>query len=301
MDNFTMPVRLAHLSDPHLWVPDCAWRWQDWLSKRIFTWMNLRVFRRWKRFAVADHVLERLAAELTTRNFDRVIFSGDATALGFAAEQRRAAELLQTERLPGLAVPGNHDYCTHHAADSGAFERYFATWQQGERLDGCTYPFAQRVGDTWLIGVNSAKANRGFWDASGRTGREQLDRLRRLLQQLSPGLRILVTHYPICLANGRSETFAHGLNDLRETVEVAAPGGVGLWLHGHRHRFFWQPCPPFAPFPVICAGSATQTGLWSYGEYVIDGNRLAGTRREYNPAQDAFRDAETFELALRID
>jgi 3',5'-cyclic AMP phosphodiesterase CpdA len=293
-----MSLRLAHLSDPHLWVPDCAWRWQDWLGKRIFTWANLRVFGRWKRFALADRVLERLSAELTTRNFDRVIFSGDATALGFETEHRRAAELLQVERLRGLATPGNHDYCTRHAAASGAFERCFASWQKGERLDGCTYPFAQRVGDAWLIGVNSAKANRGFWNASGQTGREQLDRLRRLLQQLSHGPRILVTHYPICLADGRHETFAHGLNDLRETVEIAAVGGVGLWLHGHRHRFYWLQQPSFAPFPVICAGSATQTGLWSYGEYVIDGNRLGGTRREYDPARDTFRDAETFELAL---
>ena len=156
--------------------------------------------------------------------------------LGFLVASSARAELLHVERLPGVAVPGNHDYCTQAAAASGAFERCFAPWQRGDRLDDNVYPFAQRVGEAWLISVNSAKANRWFWDASGRTGREQLDRLRRLLQQLTPGPRILVTHYPICLADGRRESVAHGLSDLKETVAVAAAGGVGLWLHGHRHR-----------------------------------------------------------------
>jgi len=32
-----------------------------------------------------------------------------------------------------LAVPGNHDYCTRAAVQSGHFERYFAPWQDGER------------------------------------------------------------------------------------------------------------------------------------------------------------------------
>ena len=295
-----MPIRLAHLSDPHLTTAGLDWRWRDWFSKRAFTWLNLHAFGRGKHFTRADHVLARLASELATRNYDHVIFSGDASALGFTAEFRRVAELLHIDRRPGLAVPGNHDYCTPAAAASGAFERCFAPWQQGERLDGQVYPFAQRVGDFWLIGVNSCKGNRWFWDASGRTGRDQLERLGRLLRQLPPGPRILVTHYPVCIADGRPEGIAHGLNDLRATIDAAAAGGVALWLHGHRHGFYWHQQPAVAPFPVICAGSATHAGLWSYGEYVIEGASLQGWRREYEPATDAFRDAERFELTLRL-
>ncbi len=296
-----MPIRLAHFSDPHLTTARLDWRGRDWLSKRAFSWLNLNAFGRGKRFAQADHVLGRLAAELTERNYDRVIFSGDASALGFEAEFRHTAQLLHVDHLRGLAVPGNHDYCTPAAAASGAFERCFAPWQQGERLDGTVYPFAQRVGDVWLIAVNSCKGNRWFWDASGRTGRDQLDRLRRLLQQLPAGPRILVTHYPVCIADGRREGIAHGLNDLRATIDVAAAGGVCLWLHGHRHSFYWFEQPALAPFPVICAGSATQSGLWSYGEYVIDGNRLQGTRRAFDPQTDAFTDMDHFELTLKTN
>jgi 3',5'-cyclic AMP phosphodiesterase CpdA len=291
-------IRLAHISDLHLTAAGLPWQWRDWLNKRFFSWVNLRVLGRGLRFAQADRVLRRLAEDLAEHQVDRVIFSGDATALGFEAELSHTAELLTVDRLPGLAVPGNHDYCTPAVASSGAFERVFAPWQQGERVGGHTYPFAQRVGAVWLIGVNSSKGNRWFWDASGRTGRDQLERLRQLLRQLPAGPRILVTHYPICLASGRREGFSHGLNDLIETVAIAAEGGVCLWLHGHRHAFYWFQQPNLAPFPVICAGSTTQRGLWSYGEYMIDGNRLQGVRREYDPDGDVFRDAQRFELAL---
>src|SRR5262245_1391781 len=293
-----MPIRLAHISDPHLTTTGLDWRWRDWLSKRSFSWLNLHAFGRGKHFAQADHVLQRLGSELAERNYDRVVFTGDASALGFDAEFRHTARLLGVERLPGLAVPGNHDYCTRAAASSGAFARRFAMWQHGQRADAETYPFAQRVGDLWLVAVNSCKGNRWFWDASGRTGRGQLERLRRLLADLPAGPRILVTHYPVCIADGRGEGTAHGLLDLRATIDLAAAGGVVIWLPGHRHIFYRFQRPSVAPFPVICAGSATQTGLWSYGEYVIGGDRLQGMKRMFDPQTDSFRDDVRFELTL---
>jgi len=294
-----MTVRLAHVSDLHLAAAGADWRGRDWFNKRLFTWMNLSLLGRGHRFAQAEQVLTLFANELTQRRCDRVIFSGDATALGFDTELRRVAEILGVERLPGLAVPGNHDYCTIAAARSGDFERRFAPWQRGTRVDDNVYPFAQQVGHVWLIAVNSAKGNRWFWDATGSTGSEQLERLRRLFQELPAGPRILVTHYPICLEDGRPEGIAHGLQDVRETVEAAAAGGVGLWLHGHRHLFYWLREPPCAPFPVICAGSTTQMGLWSYGEYEIEGNQFRGLRRVFDPADNTFRDADRFELKLK--
>src|SRR2546421_483494 len=141
----------------------------------------------------------------------------------------------------------------------------------GERVDAELYPFAQRVGPVWLVAVNSATANLRPWDASGAVGPAQRDRLRDLLRQLPPGPRILVTHYPVCLADGRPEARWHGLRDLAATVRVAEDGGVGVWLHGHRHHPYFVAKPPGTPFPAVCAGSATQMGLESYGEYEIMG------------------------------
>src|SRR5439155_19497125 len=125
----------------------------------------------------------------------------------------KTARLLGVDRLPGLAVPGNHDYCTRPAACSGNFERAFAPWQQGVRVDEQTYPFAQKVGPVWLIGVNSSTGNRWAWDAGGAVGPEQRERLARLLEQIDGGPRILVTHFPVCLSSGKLERRSHGLRD----------------------------------------------------------------------------------------
>jgi 3',5'-cyclic AMP phosphodiesterase CpdA len=293
-------VRLAHLSDVH--VPaGVRWRWKDWFSKRSTGWLNLR-FSRAGRFLQTEAVLTALGRELRERRPDRVVFSGDASALGFRDEFQRAAELLGaagSEPLPGLAVPGNHDYYTPGDAASGDFERAFAAWQQGERQDEAIYPFAQRVGSFWLVGVNSSVGDRLPWDASGRVGEPQLSRLAALLSRLTPGPRILVTHYPICLAGGGPEPRHHGLRDLDALLQVAVNGGVCLWLHGHRHTPYHLSRSAALPIPVICSGSATEQGRWSYGLYTVEGRHLHAIRRAYSAERQAFQDAEQFELELR--
>jgi 3',5'-cyclic AMP phosphodiesterase CpdA len=232
---------------------------------------------------------------------DCTVFSGDATALGFPEEIARAAELLGVgadRSPPGLAVPGNHDYYTKRDARSGAFERSFSAWQTGERVDEAPYPFARQVGPVWLIGVNSSAGKIWPWDASGQVGSAQLERLERLLGRLSPGLRILVTHFPVVRADGRPERFDHRLHDLAEMLRIAEKGGVCLWLHGHLHRAFQIDDRRIAPFPVLCAGSATQSGRWGYNSYTIDGLRLSAVRRVFDPERAQFQAATSFELSL---
>jgi 3',5'-cyclic AMP phosphodiesterase CpdA len=294
-------VRLAHFSDIHVSAAGCVWRREDWFNKRLTSWFNLRLLGRGFRFRQTDRVLAALSSDLHTRGFDRVVFSGDATALGFEAEVARAAELLglrEDPPLPGLAVPGNHDYCTLTAATSGCFERYFRPWLSGERIDEAVYPFAQRVGPAWLVAVNSATPNRWAWDASGAVGGPQLQRLERLLEGLSGGPRILVTHYPINRAGGKPERGVRDLRDLDAVLEVARRGGISLWLHGHNHDPYQHAPSELIPFPVLCAGSTTQQGKWSYGEYTLRCYHLAVLRRVYDEREGRFRDAEAFEMQL---
>jgi 3',5'-cyclic AMP phosphodiesterase CpdA len=285
-------VRLAHFSDIHVSARGCAWSGRDWLNKRMAAWLNLRLLGRGARFRHNERVLNALVRDLSRNNYDRLLFSGDATALGFEEETARAAELLGVGRdglPPGLAVPGNHDYMTAHAAAGGHYERHFAAWQEGEREDSAIYPFAQRVGPAWLIAVNSATPNRWAWDATGRVGRQQLDRLERLLARLEGGPRIVVTHYPVWLAGGRPERRARRLVDINDVVAVCARGGVNLWLHGHRHHAYHNPALEHVPFPVICAGSATQRGRWSYKDYTLAGYQLEVVTRVYDSQSDTFR------------
>ncbi len=287
-------------------APRLDWAPADWFNKRLAAWINFRWLGRRRRFRHGDVVLDILVQELQRqrgphRPLDHIIFSGDATALGFESEFRRAAVGLKVADgalPPGLAVPGNHDYCTVAAAASGLFERYFAPWQVGRRVDDAIYPFAQRVGHLWLIAVNSCTGNRLAWDAGGSVGTDQLARLERLLESLEPGLRILVTHYPVCLASGKRARRVHGLRNLPEVIAVAARGGIKLWLHGHRHDPYCLADTSLAPFPVVCAGSATQTGCWSFSEYAIEGAEVQVLQRVFNPLERCFEDGREFRLTL---
>ncbi|HEV3237559.1 MAG TPA: metallophosphoesterase [Gemmataceae bacterium] len=295
------PIRLVHLSDIHLTNKPLGWTKRDFVNKRVPGWLNFRFLGRGRRFLNAETVLSSLIRSLQAEPPHRIVFSGDATALGFENELMRAAHvfgLTNGQALKGLAVPGNHDYYTQRARASGAFERLFASWQEGERVDEAVYPFAQRVGPVWLVAVNSSVPNRMFWNASGQVESTQLDRLERLFQRLSPGPRILVTHYPVCLANGRREMRHHGLRNLDALIEVANRGKICLWLHGHRHGFYRHQDTGLAGFPVICAGSATQVGKWSYGEYVIVKQKLHAIIMTYDPKAGHFKEQETFDLTL---
>lgn len=293
------PIRLIHFSDIHATLP-VRWRPRDWLSKRLTGWLNWQLGRA-PHFQDADAILHAFRAELQRRPPDGLIFSGDATTLGFDEEFHRAVERLgvgQPLAYPAFAVPGNHDYYTRATAAAGLFEKHFAPWQHGLRVEDAAYPFARRVGHVWLIGVNSCTANRSPMDARGFVGRAQLDRLRRLLDQLDEGPRILVTHYPVALATGEPEHRWHGLRDLEDVLKIARAGGIALWLHGHRHHPYDLLDLGGVPFPVLCAGSLTQRGCASFGEYEIQGRELRGVRRVHVSSSGEFEEGKRFEIAL---
>ncbi len=107
-----------------------------------------------------------------------------------------------------------------------------------------------------------------------------------------------MTHYPILRASGKREVKIRALRDLEDLLEVARHGGIGLWLHGHRHNTYFHPPSGEVPFPVICAGSATQSGLWSYSDYTVTEHTLQATQRIFQPRLGRFEDGGKFDLEL---
>lgn len=295
-------IRLAHFSDVHLTSPKLGWRIRDLFGKRATGWVNVRLLGRGKRFRFAEQVVDALRAEFRERRFDRLVFSGDATTMAFDSEVEAAAKRLgvgDTTLPPGLAIPGNHDLYTFGAVRHRRFEIAFAPWQHGEREDArFTYPFAQKVGHVWLIGLNSARANLFPWDATGKTGNAQLERLRTLTAKLDPGPRIVVSHYPILTRGRKPEPRWHRLKDWRRVRDTAAECGVNLWLHGHKHVWYHLDADRDLPFPSINVGSSTQEHLWGYHEYEIDGWNVRCLRRVFDLATGRFADAETFDIQM---
>ena len=294
-------VRLVHFSDVHLTARRLGWRRRDFVTKRLTGWVNVKLLGRGRRFKHAPAAVAALIRTVRQRPPDALVFTGDATKLAFAAEFAAASAQLgvaDTELPPAVAVPGNHDYYTNDAAVAGQFERAFAPWQVGVRVDDAPYPFARKVGPVWLIAVNSATPNRFHLDASGEIGPAQLDRLQSLCGRLDGGVRVVVTHYPLRTETGALEKRLRVLRDHEAAVKTAAACGVSLWLHGHIHRPFVRGATAAVPFPMICAGSSTQTGRWSFHEYAVAGRDLVGVRRTYCPAADDYRVSDRFSLRL---
>lgn len=294
-------VKLAHFSDVHLTSPKLGWQVRDMFGKRATGWVNVRFLGRGKRFAHANAVVEVLLRELRERDYDHIVFSGDATTMAFDSEVTEAARRLcvgDPSLPPVIAVPGNHDLYTAGAFHRQTFEKAFAAWQTGERVEEHTYPFAQKVGHVWLIGLNSSKSNFWPWDATGLVGEPQLERLRRLVVKLDPGPRVIVSHYPLLTRNRKPEARWHRLIDWSRARDAAAECGASLWLHGHKHAWYVLPAGDRQPFPSVCVGSSTQANQWGYHEYTIDGWALSAVRRVYDPAAGAFAEGERFELEL---
>jgi 3',5'-cyclic AMP phosphodiesterase CpdA len=294
-------IRLLHFSDIHVTTAQPGTSWRDWCNKRLMGWFNVHLLGRGARLAQAEALTRLLRAEILQRRPDAVIFTGDASLFGFPAEIEQAAGLLGLPGdapCPGIAVPGNHDYYVSAAAQAGAFERLFSPWQQGVRLTYRRYPFACRVGSVWLIAVHAARPHVGFWDASGTVGLTQWQDLEQLCRRLEPGLRIVVCHYPLLTEKRRPEAWHRRLRDAPSACRWIQQCHIALWLHGHRHYWYYLPADESLPCPTIGAGSATQRGQAGYLEYRLDGSVLYALRRAYDPGRGIFRDTEEFQLTL---
>jgi 3',5'-cyclic AMP phosphodiesterase CpdA len=100
-------LSFAHLSDPHLTSP-AGVAPRDLLGKRALGYLPWRLRRR------AHHreaVLTALLRDLTERDVDHVVVTGDLTNLGFPAELAEARRWLTRVGPPArlTVVPGNHD------------------------------------------------------------------------------------------------------------------------------------------------------------------------------------------------
>ena len=176
----------------------------------------------------------------------------------------------------------------------------FAPGWQGRRIGKETYPFAQRVG--WHLACRSEHGHRQSLGLGRRRRRRSRRNANDLLSSLRSSNRArafwsLITRS--VFQSGKRERHTHGLRDMHELVDVAAKGGVSLWLHGHRHGFYYLPRPSFAPFPIICGGSSTQTGLWSHCEYTVSRKSGRSPFAAFTISEkNMFEDADRFALQL---
>jgi len=250
-------TRIALIGDLHLFsLWPMPWHM---LSKRVLGQSNLWLNRR-KVFR--HHRLHELIRKAIDLKPDMVLCSGDltTTALRSEFELARAALAPLAEAAPLVAVPGNHDKYTFHAARSKRMQRMLPEWVPD------TFPHTRPINAGWdLLALDAAIPR--VKDAVGRLGAVQLEAVGTLLKQRDPtrGL-VVLCHYPCAVPPGIHEHDSHKLADapvLRKLLEQHTRQGARVvYIHGHIHRpWYVQPATdpdapgPTVPFTCINAGA----------------------------------------------
>ncbi len=225
------PFCLAQISDPHLTSLAGA-PWRTLANKRVLGYLS---WRRRRRHVHSPQVLDALRRDPPLADADLIAVTGDLTHVGLPQEYDQAAHWLQTLGDPARVqvIPGNHELYVDLSWTEGLGR--WAPYLSGDRGEPVAFPTLRRRGPVAVIGLNSAVATPPFM-ASGRLGREQLDKLRGLLRQSrEAGLcRVILIHHPPVPG---TEKWRKRLVDAPELAAVVADEGAELVLHGHSHRW----------------------------------------------------------------
>lgn len=231
------PVRIGVVADPHV-TPSHEGTW--------------KVYHR------TEQHLETAFDRLATADVDHLVLAGDLTKDGSSAQYDRFDELAASFPASQSAIPGNHDVPKRYNDTGGLGPESFA-----DRYGADGFPWVREVGGLTLVGVNSAATQSGALGDTwgGRVSRAQLDRLDRLLPELSQPV-VFVHHncgaLPEHPSDGPWERFS--LDNAAALLERCAHHGVSLIVSGHHHvpavRKFGRVTEVMAPalcsFPNAC-------------------------------------------------
>jgi 3',5'-cyclic AMP phosphodiesterase CpdA len=253
---------LAHLSDPHLPMPEA--RPVQLLGKRATGYLN------WWRHRVHLHLPEALAgivADIKKQKPDHIALTGDLVNVALPQEFRRAAQWLAAfdgpERI--TVIPGNHD-----AYVPVTWKETMGLWGAYIASDGAApaegydvFPTLRRRGEIALIGLSTGVPKPPLL-ATGTLGEEQLARTEKLLADLGrEGLcRVVLIHHPPLT----DQSHWKHLTDAAEFQAMIRRVGCELVLHGHNHRSEAARIEgPAGPIPVLGVTSASAAPDSKYG------------------------------------
>lgn len=259
--------RFAQLSDPHLsspGIPNPLWL----INKRVLgylSWLRKRryVHKRWVAELAID-VLQNLQVS-------HYVITGDLTHIGLKKEFEQVTTWLQRigSSHDVTVIPGNHDLYVNER-----WNRSFANWNDymcgdnqsslapkhgNNALQGLeqNFPTLRLRGNTAFICISSVFAAPWF-RATGFINKEQLDRLKELLQQpkLKNYCKVILVHHPI---STKSTVLRKCLINYSQLTDILQHLPVHLILHGHGHRTDLEilNCQRKIGIPVIGAASSS--------------------------------------------
>lgn len=227
----------------------------EFTLKRALAYLS---WQRKRKYRFSSAVLRTLIADMHAQKPDHVLVTGDQCNLSLGAEFTLAAHWLEQLGSPAAVsvIPGNHD--AHLRRPSRRWQSHWGSYMRGD--DGRNdFPYLRMRGPVAIIGVSSAIPT-ALMMANGRVGRDQLARLRRLLQQTrQSGLfRVVLIHHPPQIG---AMKWRKALSDAAAFRAVLKDEGAELVLHGHGHEAVRASIEgPMGPIAVRGCASASGNG-----------------------------------------
>jgi 3',5'-cyclic AMP phosphodiesterase CpdA len=269
-------VRIVHLSDLHLQLD-----WRD-RTLRSTGWrgapgrFELHALGRLKRFQAARDRVRRLVDAALAHEPDRVVITGDFTALGDATELAEARTLLEPLAGRMSVVPGNHDRYTDRPGARN-FERVFSKELRSdmpEYADAHGYPWVHLCDERFaLIGLDSTRVAGWGHYFVGRVGKQQRAALARILDdpRLQRRTAMVMVHHGPVGPSGKFHWAESGLLDAKPLMKLLHDRPAML-LHGHSHQRYWHRAIGGKPHQ-IGGGSSTSGKRGAYWHLELDDHR----------------------------
>ena len=266
-----MREHFAHISDPHLTNPQGA-TGRQLLNKRLLGYLSWRHKRRYQH---RREVLTAMQHDLQDFPVAQLLVTGDLTHVGLPQEFTQALVWLRQLGEPRqiAVVPGNHDACV-----KARWQDTFALWDGYMTSDEPVtprFPSLRIRGSIAFIGLSSACPTPPFM-ATGTVGKEQLERLPRLLAVTRENglFRVIYLHHSPLAG---TEKWRKRLTDAAALQALIEANGAELVLHGHGHRAHYRELETrHGKVPVLAVPSASAVGL--HGAEVAHYNRFAVAR-----------------------
>ena len=227
-------MRLAHISDLHFGV--VSLNPLQFFSKRCLGNLNF-LFNRKKKFSY-DRLIE-LIDLFKKEKISHVVVTGDLSVTSRKAEFKmgqRFAQLLKSEGITLLIVPGNHDHYTRASERSKRFYRYFESKFSHDcpinlKDDRVTYTKLQE--GLWLVALDTARAT-SLISSQGHFSEELEANLEKALAAIPQEDKVIViNHFPFFQNEPLKKQLVRG--DALKALLLKHPN-VLLYLHGHTHR-----------------------------------------------------------------
>lgn len=262
------------------------------MSQSILHLSDLHVGKSTKEGENLNLIVEKIITRWANENNKPVILiTGDIVDDGEENQFIEARKILNPLYMKGfmvLPVPGNHDYGRNgNHAKTRRFKHFKNAFFPFEYVG---YPFSKEIGGQLFVGLNSMKAETGFFDgllADGELGGRQIDDTTGILKKTldrKPEQKVIIYlhHHPFLFPDDSileeiGEKIGHCLKDGDDFMnKILGRADILLFGHEHRHMDFsgTQICNKYKiPIILSCSKSTDET----MKEYNVEDTGKSGT------------------------